>query len=90
MFGWFKKNNLLTEQQVRGWTDEEMVLNLTRMLPRVKLDCHLIQDNDGFVTHQSILLRCGQVGIASAPQEFDWPMEPLPYTEDTKERKKLN
>lgn len=66
-------------------TDEELLSEIYKYFPRVSLSTEFIQQADGTITHQFMVVRCGDLGFRSAPQRLEFPMIPIYPTLDEKE-----
>jgi hypothetical protein len=67
------------EQQIEeGWDDTEVVENMAKFFSRASIHTHFVQNDEGLITHQVLILRCGDMELASHPQEMTWPMMMAP------------
>ena len=78
---WTKKTTI--EDGLKTWTDEECLINFSKFFERVSMTTQFIQDSDGLLTHQVLTTACGDKFMASAPQELEWPLQPMPFPRDT-------
>jgi len=65
------------------WTDEDCLKNFYKFLGRVSISNDFVQDSDGLITHQIVIIRCGPLGFTSEPMELDWPMVPAEIPSET-------
>lgn len=85
---WFKRKLPSIEEQMQDWDDAECLRNFLRFIPRIGIGTQFIQNDVGFVTHQLLEIQCGEHVFISHPRELDWPMEPVAFPEE--HREKLN
>lgn len=74
------------ESQMDGWDDKECLRNFLRFIPRVGIGTQFIQNDVGFITHQVLEIVCGDQVFVSHPREMDWPLEPVAFPDEHKEK----
>lgn len=72
----------ITDKMINGWTDEEVLANFQKFFPRVTIVSKLITDESEAITHQALIVVCGDLAVSSAPQPFEWPLQYAPLPED--------
>jgi hypothetical protein len=84
-----KKNKIedkfdkLLAERLDSWTDEECLFNLSKFFTRCHMTTEFVQDNEsGYITHELLLVLCGDKVIPSAPIPLDWPLQPIEFPED--------
>lgn len=76
------------EKKLAKWSDEKVLEVLYAFLEdRVQVTNKLLQNEDGFVTHQMIIFQCGDKFFTGEPQELIQPLEPLPIPDGLDKRK---
>ena len=87
-----KQNNNKTklEKKIEKWSDEECLEEFSKFLTRVGISSSFIQTEEGLLTHQMIVIRCGDKVITSDPQELDWPLQALPVPDAFKDMGAIN
>lgn len=87
-----KNNNNKTklEKKIDKWSDEKCLENFAKFLDRVSISTSFIQQEEGLLTHQIIVVRCGDKALTSDPQELDWPLQALPVPEAFKDIGAIN
>lgn len=69
--------------KIDEWDDEEVLNSFCAFFRRVEISPHLIQDNQtGLITHQVMVIECGEKTVASSPLAFEWPLQPANVPED--------
>lgn len=68
-------------KKVYNWTDDECLEAVALLLERVDVDTRFIRNEDNLITHQMVIIGCGDKVIASDPMKFDWPLQQLPVPE---------
>ena len=71
-----KKINL--DKIIEEGTDEEVLSLMGKFLDRVNVGAKFVEDEEGLITHQILVLQCGEKVIVSEPDEFEWPLQRLP------------
>lgn len=67
-------------------SDEEVLTAFCEFFQRVEIAPQLVQDNDtGYITHQIMVIQCGDKFVASTPLAYEWPMQPINLPEEAKE-----
>lgn len=67
-------------------TDEDVLNAFCEFFRRVDITTDLVQDNEsGLITHQVMVIRCGEKVIVSAPLAYEWPMQPANLPKKAKE-----
>jgi hypothetical protein len=69
------------DEGVETWTDEECLQQMAKFLDRVDVTTKFVENQDGLITHQFVVLLCGDKAIASEPSEFEWPLQRMPMPE---------
>ena len=90
VFSMFRRKPPDMAKMVEEWDDIECLENFSKFFERIDFSTTLHQDADGFVTHQSLVMQCGNATITSPPMPFEWPMEPLPFPDDINLKRRLN
>lgn len=80
------KRNLITNERIEKWSDEETLTNLLSILERVDIATEFIAEevedtNQSILTHEVIIARCGDKELVSEPQAFEWPLQLMPVPE---------
>ena len=76
-----KKKSFLEELEYKldeKWDDEKILKAFTLFTPHVDISSHFIEDDDGLITHQLLMLKAGDLVLSSDPQPLDWPLTRLP------------
>lgn len=81
----FKRKPLNLADSLKTWSDHEVLENFSLFCSRIGIANHLIPDQNGFYTHQVLEIQCGDLSMKSAPQELDWPLEPIVMPDVPKE-----
>lgn len=68
-------------QKIATWSDEECLENFGKFLDRIGISVQFIQTDEGILTHQIMLMKCGDKVIVSEPQQLSWPVQLLPMPE---------
>ena len=77
-----KKTKIINiEDQIDSWSDEECLKEMSKFLDRVDVTTKFVENQDGLITHQFVVLLCGDKAIASEPSEFEWPLQRMPMPE---------
>ena len=77
-----KKTKIINiEDQIDSWSDEECLREMSKFLDRVDVTTKFVENQDGLITHQFVVLLCGDKAIASEPSEFEWPLQRMPMPE---------
>lgn len=69
------------DKKVAKMTDEECLDTVVSLLDRIDLDTRFIVNTDGLITHQVLVIGCGDRVVTSDPMAFDWPLQRLPVPE---------
>lgn len=73
------------------WTDEECLTFFTKFFDRVEVGTDMVENEHGFFTHETMMIRCGEKLIMSTPTPLDWPLEPVVAPElDLDNKRTLN
>lgn len=62
-------------------TDEEVLTEWAKFMGRVGISSQFIQNEDGLITHQVMVITCGDKMVVSDPQALEWPLQPMPRPE---------
>lgn len=73
------------DKKLEKWTDEECLENFAKFLDRVGISANFIQTEEGILTHQVLIIQCGDEVVVSDPMPMDWPLQPLPMPDTFKE-----
>jgi len=65
-------------EKISTWSDDKCLEAATALLERLELDTRFAMDEDGLITHQMLLIGCGDKVIVSDPKPLDWPLQRLP------------
>ena len=80
-----KFDELLAER-LENWTDEECLFNMSKFFKRCQMTTEFVQDNNnGYITHELLLIICGDKVIPSEPIPLEWPMQPAALSDEAKE-----
>lgn len=83
------KNLKKWKKLLEKMTDEEVLASTYLTLAtRVDIATEFVQNEEGALTHETLILKCGDKVFTSEPQPFEWPLQMLPVPEALK--KKLN
>lgn len=80
----FWKKTTTIEEGLKNWTDEECLTELSKFFTRVSINTQFLQNDEGLLTHQILTTACGDKYMASSPQELEWPLQPVPLSEEQK------
>ncbi len=69
------------DKKLMEWDDEECLNQFSKFLDRVGISSQFIQNDEGLLTHQLMLITCGEKVIVSEPLALEWPLQPLPMPE---------
>jgi hypothetical protein len=58
--------------------DEECLSMFSEFFERLDIGAKFVEDQEGLITHQFLVVRCGEKVLVSDPDEFDWPLQRLP------------
>lgn len=64
-----------------NWSDEETLREFFKFFPRVSITTEMLENDEGAVVAQSMVVMSGNKIIMSAPQPLDWPLMPIPAPE---------
>jgi hypothetical protein len=81
-----KKSDKFTDKftdKIEKWDDEECLFNFSRFFNRVGISTEFIQDEDGLIVAQMLIMNCGDKIIRSEPQLLEWPLQPASVDEET-------
>lgn len=81
----FKRKQPSIDTLLTTWSDKEILENFMKFFDRVSVGNTLVQDQNGFYTHQILEVQCGEFQVTSHPQELDWPLEPIVMPDVPKE-----
>lgn len=57
--------------------DEEVLNAFCTFFNRIDITTDLVQDKEsGLVTHQVMVIRCGDKAVRSTPLAYEWPLQP--------------
>lgn len=73
----------ITDKMINGWTDEEVLANFQKFFPRITIVSKLVSNEDEVITHQALIVVCGDLAVSSTPQPFEWPLQYAPMPENT-------
>ena len=62
-------------KMLNKWTDEECLENFVQFFSRVKFITQFIPDDDGVITHEKLIMVCGDKALTSNAQELEWPVK---------------
>lgn len=66
--------------------DEEVLSAFCTFFNRIDITTDLVQDKEsGLVTHQVMVIRCGDKAVLSTPLAYEWPLQPANVPEEAKE-----
>jgi len=66
------------DASINTWTDEECLFYFTKFLDRVNILTKFEQNEDtAAITHEVIIVQCGDMYIESDPMELEWPLLPM-------------
>lgn len=73
-----KSKKIDVDKFIEDSTDEECLALISKFFDRVDIGAKFIEDEEGLITHQLLVLQCGDKVIVSDPDEFAWPLQRLP------------
>lgn len=79
-----RKKNLITEEKLNKWTDEEVLTNLSMILTRAKIATDFVAEESeegSMITHEVLVAISGDKAVFSEPRELAWPLQYLPVPE---------
>jgi len=68
--------------KLETWSNEECLFNFSKFFERVGLSTEFIQDTEGLIVAQVLVMNVGDKKIVSEPQMLEWPLQPVPLPED--------
>lgn len=69
--------------KIEKWSDEECLEHFALFLNRIEIASQPVQNSEtGLITHQMLVIQCGEKAVASMPLAFEWPMQPANLPED--------
>ena len=71
----FKRKTL--SEAIDEMTDAECLANFSQFLGRVRMATDFISDDNGFFTHEVLVVTCGELAVLSPPLRLPWPLEPV-------------
>ncbi len=83
-----KKDKL--QEKIEAWSDEDCLFEFSKFFTRVGLSTEFIQDSEGLIVAQVLKMNVGNAVIVSAPQELEWPLQPVPLPDTEEVKKRLN
>lgn len=86
IFGWNRKKTPSIEELIEGWTDVEILQNFMAFMGPVGISTEFIQNDVGFIVAEVLHIQCGDNVITSPPLQLDWPLEPIAFPEEHKEK----
>jgi len=72
---------LKLEKKIAKWSDEKVLETFYALLDRASISTRFIHDENGILTHHSIVVTSGDKFFMSSPQPVDWPLMPVPTPE---------
>lgn len=72
------------EAKLEKWDDETTLRNFLKFFSRVRVSTEFVTNDVGFITHEQLNIRCGELVAVSPPIALSWPLEPVAYPEETK------
>lgn len=76
----------ITDEQMEGWSDEDVLRNLVKFFGRVEFSTEFVQNEDGLIIGQTLYMSSGDKMCESEPRALDWPLQPLPMPDAFKDR----
>lgn len=74
-----KKNKKFDIKKIIKDADEEECLTLfSEFFDRLEVGAKFVENEEGLITHQFLVIRCGDKVLVSDPDEFEWPLQRLP------------
>ncbi len=77
-----KKNTDKLSAKIETWDNEECLFNFSKFFSRVNLATEFVQNEDGLIVAQILIMNVGDKKIVSDPQPLDWPLQPAPLPDD--------
>lgn len=69
------------EEKIKTWSDDKCLDVAIALLERLDLDTRFAMDEEGLITHQMLVIGCGDYVVVSDPKPLDWPLQRLPVPE---------
>lgn len=76
--------------KLETWDDEECLFNFSKFFERVGLSTEFVQDDDGLIVGQVLIMNVGTKVIRSSPQQLEWPLQPVAFPDDDELKKRIN
>lgn len=64
-----------------NWSDDETLRQFFKFFPRVVVTTEFLNNDEGAVIGQCIVVMAGNKIVFSEPQPLDWPLMPVPAPE---------
>jgi len=83
-----RQKNLIKTDKIEGWTDEEVLTNLTSLLTRASITTEFVteeMEEQTIITHEVLIAQCGDKAVFSAPRALDWPLQMMPVPDAFRE-----
>lgn len=76
----------MKRSKIDKMSDVEVLEHLTKFFHRIDIGTEFIQDKYGFLVAQKVHLMVGECLWSSEPRPLAWPLEPVAFPEDRKEK----
>jgi len=73
------KDKLL--EKIAKWSAEECLMNFSKFFTRVNLSTEFVQDDEGLIVAEVLIMNVDDKKIVSDPQPLEWPLLPAPLPE---------
>jgi hypothetical protein len=72
----FTRRTISLDELLQTWSDDEVLENFLKFFSRVSLGTDFEQ-TDKIVTHEVLIMQCGDASVTSSPLPLAWPMRPV-------------